>query len=199
MWPNSSLSKRLSVTAPISTLTISCLWRGESACISRASISFPVPFSPVIRILASVTATFSTSRRSRCMAGLSPQYMACGVIEALLLPVALPGMAEVFLWLADAAFSNVSTNFWLSHGFTMKSVAPSLMPRTARSISAYAVKSTTGRAGCSFLISCSQYSPSFPVLMPEVKFMSRRTTCQSFSRNTLGKVTGEKRVVICSK
>lgn len=41
--------------------------------ISRASISLPVPFSPVIRMLASVAATFSTKRRRLSIVGLFPQ------------------------------------------------------------------------------------------------------------------------------
>lgn len=45
-WPNSSLSKSVSGTAPISTETISSPLRAERLCISRASISLPVPFSP---------------------------------------------------------------------------------------------------------------------------------------------------------
>ena len=58
-WPNNSLSKSVSVRAPISTLTSDSSRRAESAWISRASISLPVPFSPAIRIVASVGATFS--------------------------------------------------------------------------------------------------------------------------------------------
>lgn len=49
------------------------LFRLESRWISRASISLPVPFSPVTNMLASVRATFSIRERSCCMALLSPQ------------------------------------------------------------------------------------------------------------------------------
>ena len=59
--------------APMSRLTIAALRRVERRCISRASISLPVPFSPVMSMLASVTATFSTVSRMRFMASLPPQ------------------------------------------------------------------------------------------------------------------------------
>ena len=175
--------------APISTATISACFREDRACISLASISFPVPFSPVMSILASVMATFSISWRSCCMALLAPQYMEePDVFSSFVLFFFL-----FLVWVT--AVCNVSTSFWLSQGFTIKSVAPSLMPRTARSISAYAVKSTTGRAGRSFLISCNQKRPSLPLLIPEVKFISRRTTSGTSSRSTAGRVTGEASVM----
>ena len=84
-WPNSSLSKSVSGTAPISTETISSPLRAERLCISRASISLPVPFSPVIRMLASVAATFSTISRMRAMAGLSPQNIGCSEASSRLI------------------------------------------------------------------------------------------------------------------
>lgn len=89
---------------------------------------FPVPFSPVIRILASVCATFSISVRSCFMALLSPQYIEDTVL----------GISALFLFLEELrqADSKVSISRALSQGLTMKSVAPSLMPRTARSMSA---------------------------------------------------------------
>lgn len=62
--------------APMSSETISRPRRGESRWISRASISLPVPFSPVMRMFASVTATRSTSSRMRVMARLVPQNIA---------------------------------------------------------------------------------------------------------------------------
>ena len=53
-----------SVSAPISTVTINSAAREERRCISRANTSFPALFSPVIRTLASVAATLSTSKRT---------------------------------------------------------------------------------------------------------------------------------------
>ena len=69
---------------------------------------------------------------------------------------------------------------WLFQGFTMKSVAPSLIPRIASSMSAYAVKSTMGSSGRTFFISCNQNKPSLPVLIPEVKFISNNITLPSW-------------------
>ena len=74
--PNNSLSNSDSLTAPISTLTISRPLRSERRCISRASISLPVPFSPVIRTLASVLATFVTTLISFIITGECPIIIA---------------------------------------------------------------------------------------------------------------------------
>ena len=70
--PNSSLSKRLSeieaMSRPMKTLSDRLDWR----CRARATSSFPVPFSPRIRTLASVAATLRTRSRTTRIAGLSP-------------------------------------------------------------------------------------------------------------------------------
>ena len=153
-WPNSSLSKSVSGTAPISTETISSPLRAERLCISRASISLPVPFSPVIRMLASVAATFSTISRMRAMAGLSPQNIGCSEASSRLISL------SCFTSRADRArlyaLRSEATNRSLSHGLTTKSTAPSRIALTARSISAYAVKSTTLISGLRAWISLSQ-------------------------------------------
>ena len=192
-WPKSSLSNSDSVIAPISTAIISFCRRLESAWISRARISFPVPFSPVIRMLASVTATFSINIRSCCMALLSPQYIGWTPADSFLAP-------PFFSFLTDcAAVCKVSTSFWLFQGFTMKSVAPSLIPRIASSMSAYAVKSTMGSSGRTFFISCNQNKPSLPVLIPEVKFISNNITSGISSCITVMRVTGEESVTTFEK
>ena len=49
---------------PMSTVIISRRYRLDQGGISAPAFLFPVPFSPVIRILASVCATFSISVRS---------------------------------------------------------------------------------------------------------------------------------------
>jgi len=58
LWPKSSLSKMPSLSDPISTFTNASIRRSDWRWISKAISSFPVPFSPVIRILASVLAIF---------------------------------------------------------------------------------------------------------------------------------------------
>ena len=69
----------------MSTGTISSRRRAERLCISRASISLPVPFSPVMRMLASVAATFSTISRMRAIAGLPPQNMGSSCFSSRLI------------------------------------------------------------------------------------------------------------------
>ncbi len=71
--PNSSLSNNVSVTDPISTLTISSPDRRDRLWISLATSSFPVPFSPVISTFASVAATFLTMFITLIIVGEAPR------------------------------------------------------------------------------------------------------------------------------
>ena len=69
------------------------------------------------------------------MAGLFPQYMLRVSANRWLLSAVRPAfgpLAGDFVSEADTAFSKVSTSFWLFQGFTTKSVAPSLIPRTGK-------------------------------------------------------------------
>ena len=133
-----------------------------SAATGRAA---RVPAGPVISTLAFVSATRVAVFWSRFIAGDSPQYIS----PCLPLP-------PVILSRCRYAICNTSISLRLSHGFTMKSNAPSFIAFTASSTSAYAVNSTTGTFGKLRFVSCSQKIPSFPLLMPETKFMSRSTT-----------------------
>ena len=60
----------------------------------------------------------------------------------------------IFTWLLDSdnrtAVFMVAINFWLSHGFSTKSTAPSFRAVTASSISPKAVIITTERSGSNF-------------------------------------------------
>ena len=179
--------------APISTGSIFFPLRVDKRCISLASTSLPVPFSPVMRIFASVAATFSTMFRKSCITSLSPQYIALCDVFPLRFPPALS--TPLFLSLAS---KSVCVIFSLSKGFTMKSAAPSLMPVTASWMSAYAVKSTTSVFGLMPLISRSQYSPSLPELMPLEKFMSSSTTSGCSSLSLAGMELGLAMVMIFS-
>ena len=131
--PNSSLSKSVSVIAPASTHTIGRLARAERRWISLARTSLPVPFSPVMRIDASVVATFSNCLRIVVMAGLDPQcilgdwLLVMGDGEGDFLPVRF-----IFCWYARV---RVSTSLLLFQGLTMKSKAPRFIPSTASWIS----------------------------------------------------------------
>ena len=133
-WPKSSLSKSVSGMAPISTETISSRWRAERLWISRASISLPVPFSPVMRMLASVAATFSTISRMRIMAGLVPQNMGSSCVSSRL--ISFRRFTSRCERASEQALRRAVTSRSLSQGLTTKSTAPSRMARTARSMSA---------------------------------------------------------------
>ncbi len=148
-WPKSSLSKSVSVMAPASTATIGFPLRRLWAWISRASMSLPVPFSPVMRTVASVGAILSTVFRMAAMGLEAPQNMR--------LPVA-PGMTSsaIALRALSRAAVSVATSLSLSQGFTIKSNAPRFIPSTASWMSAYAVNSTTSTSGIIFLISPAQ-------------------------------------------
>jgi len=93
-----------------------------------ALIVLLLPFSPVIKMVASVFATFSIKERTRCMAGLSPQKSPSGCFTSSLRPVTSFRLFKTPV--------KVASNLSLSQGFTTKSVAPSFIPLTARSISA---------------------------------------------------------------
>ena len=56
-WPKSSLSSRVSVTAPQFTATKGPLLREHSSWMRRASRSLPAPLSPVTRVVDSTFAT----------------------------------------------------------------------------------------------------------------------------------------------
>ena len=95
-----------------------------------------------------------------------------------------------FRALSRAAVST-SISLSLSQGFTMKSKAPLFIPSTAKAISAYAVNNTTSTSDAIFLISPAQYSPSLPVLMFVLKFMSSSTTSGRNCSNVETSVDGE--------
>ena len=73
LWPNSSLSNRLSASDPISRLMKGWLWRWLALWIAWAVSSFPVPLSPLINMLASVLAALSITEKTCCMASLWPK------------------------------------------------------------------------------------------------------------------------------
>ena len=111
----------------------------------------PVPFSPVMRMLASVTATFSTVSRMRLMASLSPQNIGLSSGRD-----SSQSFGSRCCRLSRQALRSEAMSLSLSHGFTMKSTAPCFMAFTARSMSAYAVNSTTLVSGYLSAICLSQ-------------------------------------------
>ena len=66
-WPNSSLSSRVSVSAPQLTLMNGPAARLLSRWIARATSSLPVPLSPQMNTVVSLAAIFSTVRRTACI------------------------------------------------------------------------------------------------------------------------------------
>ena len=176
----------------MSSEIISLLHRADKRCISRASSSFPVPFSPVISTLASVAATRSTTVRICAISALAPQNIGTSLRTGLTL--FLPFSLELF-----KAFISVSISLSLFHGFTTKSNAPCFIAFTARSISAYAVKSTTLNCGNFALDSFSQKIPSLPVLIPALKFMSSNSTSGCSAAIVASSVVGDESVTTFAK
>ena len=127
----------------------------------------PVTFSPVIKILASVRATFTTIFINCCMAGDVPTIIGDWLLSGTLFFLFLP--------LPKASFI-LRTKVRLSQGFNKKSVASFFKALTASSTSPYAVSMTMGSAGAISRIRFSQYNPSLPLLIPAEKFISRIIT-----------------------
>ena len=71
-WPKSSASSSVSGIALQLSATKRCCRRGLVRWIARATISLPVPVSPLIRIVVVVGATVSINWKSARMRGLRP-------------------------------------------------------------------------------------------------------------------------------
>ncbi len=179
--------KRVSVMASISTGSIFFLHLVDKRCISiLANTSLPVPFSPVMRIFASVAATFST---------IPSQIVHHFAISQYIMPVeSFPPFLLTFL----------SVGLFLS--LASMSVPDQFL----------IFKRLHDEVGGTFLDACygkldvgiggkehhlgfraevldfpSQYNSSFPELIPLEKFMSSSTTsgCSSLSlAGMLGRV-----------
>ena len=114
----------------------------ESKWSARATSPLPVPFSPVIRTLASEGATrvinSITGRiwgELEMMSGIFPRSSSFFASSCWLLRSALPSA----IWVRTMARRRS-----LSHGLGTKSRAPSFIASTARSIVAQAVMTTMG-------------------------------------------------------
>jgi len=71
-WPNISDSSSSAGIAPQLTGMKGRSARGLAAWMARATSSLPVPLSPMMRMVASVTATFRTRSPIFWMSGCSP-------------------------------------------------------------------------------------------------------------------------------
>ncbi len=71
-WPNSSDSRRFSGSALQLMGMNGANWRRLLKCSARATNSLPVPLSPRMRIVLSVSATRSIILNTSCMVGELP-------------------------------------------------------------------------------------------------------------------------------
>ncbi len=72
LWPKSSLSSRFSGSAEQLTATNGAFWRLLLKCSARATSSLPVPLSPWMRIVLSVSATLLMRLKTSVIARLVP-------------------------------------------------------------------------------------------------------------------------------
>ena len=79
-WPKSSLSRRVSWSAPQSRMVREVAARGLLAWRARATSSLPVPLSPWIRTGESVRAALLTRASTRLIPGLRPTISGKGVM-----------------------------------------------------------------------------------------------------------------------
>ena len=150
--------------------------RGERFFTIRATISLPVPFSPKIKMLASVSDSLYIVSFNFLTAGDSPMKSEIGDSFPIADTCSRNLLISLFDLLSFIADDSVASSFSFSQGFEMKSVAPAFIALTAFSVSAYAVMNTTTALG-SILNICSRYSnPSLPLIASRQKFISRSIT-----------------------
>ena len=124
-WPNNSLSINSDGIAAQFTSTNCEFERLDFSCNQRATSSFPLPFAPVIKTLASVGATRSMVSLIRPMAGDSPS------ISLVLLTLRFKTLVSVTKFPRSRAFLTVISKRFKSGGFEIKSKAPFLLASTA--------------------------------------------------------------------
>ena len=136
-YPNSSLSNSCSGTLPKSIGIKGYSFLFDKTLIIRATTSLPVPFSPSINTLASVSATRSIMFLTFSIAGESPIRL--GIFSPNdWLSIAIFSLSDLISrleWRSSAADFIVASIFSFSHGLEMKSVAPALIARTTFSVS----------------------------------------------------------------
>ena len=160
-WPKSSLSTRVSETPPVLTETKAAAARGDASCRACARSDLPVPFSPVMRTLASDGPTRASTCSTGCMAGERAtsggaprgRSSAFSASSRRLRRSARPSST----WVRSTASSRA-----LSQGFWMKSPAPRRMASTAMSTVPQAVMTTTGIVVSRRRISASRSRPFAP-------------------------------------
>ena len=130
----------------------------EILCSALATSSLPVPFSPSISTFASVPATLSIVRNTFCIATEFPVMSEMLLSEILVryccFDLTRSSSRRDSRSLKEAEY--VASSFSFCHGLRTKSVAPSLMARTAILTSPKAVINITTACGSIFNISLSQ-------------------------------------------
>src|SRR5712692_9890702 len=113
--PNSWLSSNASGIAPQLMGTNACACRGLAAWMALATISLPVPLSPVMRTLLGVELILATCARRLRMAALSPSRRCSGTAGSTVRPDAL------IKDLSDSA-ARSQTRFSVSEGKGMRTI-----------------------------------------------------------------------------
>src|SRR5690606_22878784 len=164
--PNSSISMRSGVIVAALTVTKGAFLRADSAWIARAASSLPEPDGPITITRLLVGATRSIVWRSWLMAADMP-------IRSNVSPLRFFRSESSRRSLeVSSARSAMRISRSALNGFSMKSYAPRRMAETAVSMVPWPEIITTGRPGCSVLISSRSSSPS------------RRDPCSQMSRKT---------------
>ena len=157
-WPNSSLSSIVSGTAAQLNATNGPVLRGPRWCTARATSSLPVPLSPVISTVASVSARRASIAYTSCITGLSPIMSTGGRWRAT---VSRSCLFSSLSCLCSSARSSVSSSSGIWIGLAMKSYAPARIAATAVSMLPNAVTNTIGRSG---QLACARRHSSSPVM-----------------------------------
>ncbi len=150
----------------MSTLTINSPALFERLWIFLATNSLPVPFSPVMRTFASVTATFLTVFITLIIVGEAPKMIFSPPVLIAFFSLRLSFFRIVVSSLDSLSFQArlmVARSLESSQGLRIKSTAPSFIAFTASSTSPDAVTITTLMLLSRLNISLIQKSPSLPL------------------------------------
>lgn len=160
--------------------------RTERRCISLASTSFPVPFSPVMRMLASVAATFSPSAAS--LAWLEKSPIAWLLRQTVISTRPLRSFSAFAIGLGERLHQLFVVRF--HH----KVDCPLAEPRHGQLYVSVGREELHCVWGCSRLISRNQYSPRCWLL--SCGSCARPTTSGLSSRSRAGMLSGGPIMVI---
>ncbi len=150
--------------------------RGDITWIRRATASFPVPLSPVIRTVASVAATRSATSRTFFIAA-----EAHTMSRPIPLALALSSRTSAARRRRSRAFSTARRSWSRWNGFPMKSYAPSFIAVTAVSTFPNAVITRTGTSGDFPRTRRSTSMPEMPGILTSVTTRSKGPAAKASS------------------